>query len=197
MVSLPDYGIGYVLWVGALALAAVAILQVLYFALLLIPKRGAGAVRQPNGPVMPTNPANLEGRRAAPVMSSGGKMVILSGLQNVEDIPLPNNNFLIGRYYHPENNIHVALDEKSISRRHANFQGDDKTREYYLIDTNSSYGTALRVGDKLQQLVPGAKFRIYNGDVIQFGQQISVRMVLPGDSRPVPAASSTPQPTRA
>ena len=114
-------------------------------------------------------------------------MVVLTGLLNVEDIPLPNNNFVIGRYYHPENNIHIALDEKSISRRHATFQGDDKSRDYYLTDTNSSYGTALRMGDKQQQLVPGAKFRIYNGDVIQFGQAITARFVLPGESRPTPA----------
>jgi len=190
MLRLPDYGIAYVLWVGAIAFGAVAALQAFYFLLLLIPKRGSRPVRQPNGPIMPTYPAGIDGRRAANLpLSSGGKMVVLSGLNSVEDLPLPNNNFVIGRYYHPENNIHIALDEKSISRRHATFQGDDKTREYYLTDTNSSYGTALRIGDKLQQLVPGAKFRVYNNDVIQFGQAITVRFALPGDARPAPAAS--------
>jgi hypothetical protein len=181
--GLPDFGIAYVLWVGALSMGAIAALQILYFALLLIPKRGSRAMRQPAGPLMPTHPANLDARLNPPLIG-GGKMAVLSGLPNGDDIPLPNNNFIIGRYYHPENNIHIALDEKSISRRHAQFQGDDTRREYSLIDTNSSYGTALRVGDKLQPLPPGQKFRVYNGDIIQFGQQVSVRFVLPGETRP-------------
>jgi pSer/pThr/pTyr-binding forkhead associated (FHA) protein len=180
---LPDFGIAYILWVGVLAMGAVALLQILYFSLLLIPKRGSRPVRQPNAPLMPTQPANLDARKNQP-LSAGGKMAVLSGLENTDDIPLPNANFMIGRYYHPENNIHVALDEKSISRRHAQFQGDDTRREYTLTDTNSSYGTALRANDKLQQLTPGQKFRIYNGDVIQFGQQVTVRFSLPGDMRP-------------
>ena len=132
---------------------------------------------------MPTQPANLDARKNQP-LTTGGKMDVLSGLENTDDIPLPNANFIIGRYYHPENNIHIALDEKSISRRHAHFQGDDARREYTLTDTNSSYGTALRVNDKLQPLIPGQKFRIYNSDVIQFGQQVTVRFSLPGDIRP-------------
>ncbi len=184
--GLPEYGFAYVLWVGAMAMGAVAVLQILYFSVLLIPKRGSRPVRQPSGPLMPTSPANLDGRKSMPLIS-GGKMAVMAGLINTDEIPLPNNNFIIGRYYHPENNIHIALDEKSISRRHAQFQGDDNRREYTLTDTNSSYGTALRVGDKLQPLPPGQKFRVYNGDVIQFGQQVTVRFTLPGDLRPAAA----------
>lgn len=185
MLQLPDYSIAYILWVGALALAAVAAFQMLYFLILLIPGRRPRALRQPNAPLMPTNPANLDARQAAsaPIMS-GSRMGVLSGLDSTEEIPLPNNNFLIGRYYHPENNIHIALDEKSISRRHAQFQGDDRSREYYITDTNSSYGTFLRTADKVQQFTPNTRFRVYTGDIIQFGQQVSVRMFLPGDSRP-------------
>lgn len=188
--GLPEYGVAYVLWVGAAAMGAIAALQMLYFAILLIPKRGSRPVRQPAGPLMPTHPANLEGRTNAPLIG-GGKMTVLAGLPNTDELPLPNNNFIIGRYYHPENNIHIALDEKSMSRRHAQFQGDDSRREYTLTDTNSSYGTALRVGDKLQPLPPGQKFRIYNGDIIQFGQQVTVRFVLPGDSRPAQSNSQS------
>jgi hypothetical protein len=181
--GLPDFGIAYILWVGVLAMGAIAALQIFYFTVLLIPKRGSRPVRQPNAPLMPTQPANLDARKNQP-LAAGGKMAVLSGLENTDDIPLPNANFMIGRYYHPENNIHIALDEKSISRRHAHFQGDDTRREYTLTDTNSSYGTALRANDKLQALAPGQKFRIYNGDVVQFGQQVTVRFSLPGDMRP-------------
>lgn len=194
--GLPEYGVAYVLWVGALAMGVLALLQLLYLSILLIPKRGARPVRQPAGPVMPTHPAGIDGRKTTIALVSGGKMVVLNGLPNNDDIPLPNNSFIIGRYYHPENNIHVALDEKSISRRHASFQGDDTRREYTLTDTNSSYGTALHVGDKLQPLPPGQKFRIYNGDVIQFGQAVTVRFVLPGEGRPAPAPQSGAQNAR-
>jgi hypothetical protein len=194
--GIPDFGIAYILWVGVLAMGAIAALQLFYFSVLLIPKRGSRPIRQPNAPLMPTQPANLDARKSQP-LSAGGKMTVLSGLENTDDIPLPNTNFMIGRYYHPENNIHIALDEKSISRRHAHFQGDDTRREYTLTDTNSSYGTALRVNDKLQPLVPGQKFRIYNGDTIQFGQQVTVRFSLPGDMRPAAESGGSQNANRA
>lgn len=181
--GIPAFGTAYILWIGVLAMGAIAVLQLLYFSVLLIPKRGNRPIRQPNAPLMPTQPSNLDARKSQP-LATGGKMAVLSGLENSDDIPLPNTDFIIGRYYHPENNIHIALDEKSISRRHAHFQGDDARREYTLTDTNSSYGTALRVNDRLQPLTAGQRFRVYNGDVIQFGQQVSVRFNLPGDTRP-------------
>ena len=194
--GLPDFGIAYILWVGVLAMGAIAVLQILYFTVLLIPKRGSRPLRQPNAPLMPTQPANLDARKNHP-LATGGKMAVLSGLENTDDIPLPNANFVIGRYYHPENNIHIALDEKSISRRHAHFQGDDTRREYTITDTNSSYGTSLRANDKLQPLTPGQKFRVYNEDIIQFGQQVTVRFSLPGEMRPAVDSSGIQNSNRA
>lgn len=180
-----QWGIPYVLWAGAAALGAIALLQLLYYLVLLVPKRGSQPVRQPTSPVMPTRPAGIDSKQQ-PAPVTGGKLVIVSGLANVDEIPLPSSSFIMGRYYHPENNIHVALDERSISRRHAQFDGVDSRREYTLTDLNSSYGTGLRAAGKLQPLPPGQRFRIYNGDEIQFGQHIVIRFELPGDKRPAP-----------
>jgi hypothetical protein len=61
--------------------------------------------------------------------------------------------------------------------------GDDNLREYYLTDTSSSYGTAIRKDNQLQLLTPGKRERVYNEDIVQFGNSVTVRFVLPGDTR--------------
>jgi pSer/pThr/pTyr-binding forkhead associated (FHA) protein len=175
------------LWIIPVVLAVVAALQIVYLLILSIAPAGRRRpVKQPNAPIMPTTPQG--GLNPAPAYTpapkvTSGKMVVVSGLANMAEIPLPNNNFGIGRFYHPENNILVALDEKSISRRHATFMGDDNLREYYLTDTSSSYGTSIRKDNQLQLLTPGKRERVYNEDVVQFGNSVTVRLVLPGDTR--------------
>src|SRR5690554_6769242 len=117
------------LWIVPVALAVIAVLQFAYWLILSIAPGGRSKpVKQPSAPIMPTTPQG--GLNPPPVYTpaprvTAGKMVVLSGLANMTEIPLPNNNFGIGRFYHPENNILVALDEKSISRRHATFMGGD------------------------------------------------------------------------
>ncbi len=175
------------LWIVPAVLAVVAVLQILYLLVLSFAPGGQRKpVKQPTTPIMPTTPQGglnpAPNYSAAPVVSAG-KMVLLSGLPNLTEIPLPNNNFGIGRFYHPENNILVALDDKSISRRHATFTGDDNLREYHLTDTSSSYGTSIRKDNQFQLLTPGKRERVYNEDVVQFGNTVTVRFVLPGDTR--------------
>jgi hypothetical protein len=175
------------LWIIPAVLAVVAVLQIVYLLVLSVAPGGRRKpVKQPSAPIMPTTPQG--GLNPAPTYTSApvvtaGKMVVLGGLPNMAEIPMPNNNFGIGRFYHPENNILVALDEKSISRRHATFQGDDNLREYYLTDTSSSYGTSVRKDTQFQLLTPGKRERVYNEDVVQFGNAVTVRLVLPGDTR--------------
>jgi pSer/pThr/pTyr-binding forkhead associated (FHA) protein len=111
-------------------------------------------------------------------------MVVLRGISNLSEIPLPSNDFGIGRFYNPDGNILVALDERSISRRHATFISDIPTREYYLTDTHSSYGTRIQIGNRFETLTPGKAQRIYNEDVIQFGHIVTVRFTLPCQTRP-------------
>jgi hypothetical protein len=194
-------------WMIPVTLFAVTILQILYLVYLNAAARSPKTTRQPIEPVMPTSPyqstaptqtqsgiATHPPSQAAPgfghlpppptpAMAMPAKFVVLTGLPNRPEITVPGNNFGIGRFYNPQLNILVALDERSVSRRHATFTGDERLGEYYLIDTNSSYGTHIRVENHFERIPPGSKERVYNEDIIQFGNIVKVRLVLPCDTR--------------
>lgn len=125
-------------------------------------------------------------RRTNNMMSAGsiGKFIILNGLDGgMREMDFPSNEFGIGRFHNLDANILVALDEKSISRKHAIFICDEQIREYYLVDTNSSYGTHVMVNGEFRTLNPGKNERVYNEDVVQFGNNVTVRLVLPCETR--------------
>lgn len=134
---------------------------------------------QPQAQRMPPAPA--------PVYSGGvvtmGKFIVLSGLESPKEVALPGSNFFIGRFYSPENGVLVALDEKSISRKHAHFTCDESLREYYLKDASSSFGTYVLINGNFEQLNPERQERVYNEDVIQFGNVVTVRLILPCETR--------------
>lgn len=111
------------------------------------------------------------------------KFVVLSGLQGPKEMRLPSSDFRIGRYYNLENNILVGFDEMSVSRKHAHLTLDYQRQEYYLTDTNSSYGTYLLLEGTTEQLTPRERKRVYNGDVIRFGNVVTVRLVVLGETR--------------
>jgi pSer/pThr/pTyr-binding forkhead associated (FHA) protein len=172
------------MWIAIIILLVVAILQILYVFWLSVTMREARPVRQPSGPIMPTTPQGMNTQFQNPaVRIGGGKLVVVSGLPGQKEILVPGNNFGIGRFYSPESNILVAFDEKSISRRHAIFMGDESLGEFYLTDTNSSYGTSLRKDNKFELLTPGQRERIYNEDVVQFGNTVTIRFLLPSATR--------------
>jgi hypothetical protein len=112
-----------------------------------------------------------------------GKMIVLAGLDSMKELSLPSPSFFIGRFYSPEANVLVALDEKSISRRHAAFICDEPIREYYLKDLNSSFGTSVLINGAFEKLTPDKQERIYNEDVVQFGNLVTVRLLLPCETR--------------
>ena len=127
-------------------------------------------------PPMPARPPD------ATELDTMGKLVILSGLE-AREIPLPGAQFAIGRFYSPENNVLVAIDEKSVSRKHAALRVAAHGREYYLQDVGSSYGTHLFVEGRVERLTPGQEARIYNNDIVQFGSAVQVRFILPCETR--------------
>lgn len=175
-------------WIIPIAvLVLIAVLQILYIiGLLVTTGRGRRAARQPSGPIMPTaapNNLNTNPYPTQPPRASNGKMVVISGLPGQTEISLPGAQFAIGRFYDPDKTVLVALDERSISRRHAVFSSNELLREYYLTDTGSSYGTAIQKENRLDALKAGQAERIYNDDVVQFGNTIRVRFVLPTDRR--------------
>lgn len=169
-------------WTLAIIFAALAVIQLVYLGFLMLWPTGERRTRQPKEPVMPTKPSFTTTKAALP--PQGSRMVVMAGVASTGDIPLPADKFTIGRYYNAEAGILVALDERSMSRRHAQFVGDDERREYYLTDLHSSYGTALQRADGLVVLTPGTRMRIYNEDLVQFGQAVVVKFALPGEPRP-------------
>lgn len=166
-------------------------LQILYYGWVnLRPAGSRRPRRQPAGPIMPTRPdfTPQPQRQSIPELSmmepmNEAKMVILSGLPNAPEVPLPSGAFAIGRFYNPGQQVMVALNERSISRRHALVRTAPSLNEYYLSDAGSSYGTSIRKGDQFVAIAPGQEQRLYDGDVVRFGMTVTVRFVLPGDSR--------------
>ncbi|GEM_PF-1051152 len=177
-------------WILALFFAVLAIVQLGYIALLTLLPTGERREKQPKEPIMPTKP-NVNQTKAA-IAPTGARMLVMAGIPGGGEIPMPSDKFIIGRYYHPESTILVALDERSISRRHVQFVGDPERREFYLTDMQSSYGTALqRPGNAgLLPLTPGTRMRIYNEDIVQFGQTVVIKFALPGEPRPFEAVAT-------
>lgn len=186
-----------ILWALPVLLAVLAVLQVLRWAWLVyapiteatVPEKKTGALpaisqRDISSGRSGATQGGLPSMSNATIVDVVGKMVVLSGLPEAREYPLPSNHFAIGRLVNIENNIPIALDEGSVSRRHAIVRCDERTREYFIMDANSSYGTHLIVNNQLRTLDPGKEERIYNQDTIQFGNVVRVRMMIVGETRP-------------
>jgi len=177
------------LWIIPITLLVIVVFQVIYIIWLARALRGKRASRRPTTPIMPTQPPTdgLDSTNHRLADGTLGKLVIIKGVPDLKEIPLPSNSFRIGRFYNPDSNVLVAFDERSISRQHALFVSDETTREYYLTDTNSSYGTRVQIAHRFEPLPPGREQRIYNEDVVQFGTAVTARFVLPCETRPAGA----------
>jgi len=112
-----------------------------------------------------------------------GKFVIEAGMPEVKELGLPLQEFEIGRFFNPDQKVLMAIDEKSISRHHAIFTGDEDLREYYLIDNESTYGTFLFKEGQFEQIAPNLPVRVFNQDVVQLGSKVRLRLVLPTETR--------------
>jgi pSer/pThr/pTyr-binding forkhead associated (FHA) protein len=119
---------------------------------------------------------------ASTELETMGKMIIIGGLEPRE-VPLPSAQFTVGRFYSPENNVLVALDEKSVSRKHAVMRIAAQGREFYIQDVGSTYGTHIIAEGRFDRLQPGMEARVYNQDVVQFGSAVRVQLVLPCETR--------------
>jgi hypothetical protein len=119
----------------------------------------------------------------APPADGIARVAIIAGLPP-QDYPLPGNMFAIGRFYQPDQNVLIGLDEKSVSRRHAQFRANPATREFFVQDLGSSYGTFVISSDgSTNRLQPNREEKVYNGDILQIGNSIRLRLLLPSDSR--------------
>jgi len=181
IINLQD---GLVLWIIPAILAITALLLLLWWIALLI----APSVEAPPPPPPPPPvdrapvPVGKLGFTQFENSSSYGKFVIAAGVNMMGDIPLPSKQFGIGRFLDEGSGILVAIDEKSISRKHAQLR-IDSAGNYILKDTNSTYGTFLVEGNQPRQFAAGSEERVYKNDIIQFGQVVRVRLDIPGEDR--------------
>lgn len=111
------------------------------------------------------------------------KLIVMAGLPEQLEINLPGNEFGIGRFYNQERRVLVMFDEKSISREHAFFNINTSLNQFFLTDKSSSYGTYVLIGEQFEPLTPEKPERIFNGDVVQFGNVVRVQFILPGETR--------------
>jgi pSer/pThr/pTyr-binding forkhead associated (FHA) protein len=114
-------------------------------------------------------------------------MTIENGVPNTGTIPLPGNEFRVGRFASPE--VQLALDEKTVSRNHALVRGDPQTGQYSVQDLGSSFGTFIVPPNGAPTPVAqGQSYPLTNGTVVQFGQVVRVRFNLPGAGGGYPAS---------
>jgi pSer/pThr/pTyr-binding forkhead associated (FHA) protein len=134
----------------------------------------------PAVPAYPAQPAYSP----PPAMSGFGLLTVLEGLppQNHE---FPSAEFVIGRFPAPDQGVSIGLDDKSVSRRHLKVRCNLGTREYYIMDLGSSFGTTLLSEGRQEKLTPNVEKRVYNGDIVQVGSAVRVRLQLPAESRNV------------
>jgi hypothetical protein len=111
-----------------------------------------------------------------------GRFVVEAGLPEAKAFPLPDYEFGIGRFRNEEHQILMAIDAPSVSRFHAHFAGDEDLREYYLIDTESTYGTYLIKDGHLEPFPPNIPVRVFDQDVIEIGK-VRIRLQLPTETR--------------
>ncbi|GEM_PF-1380044 len=122
--------------------------------------------------------------QSSPGADSGTpRLIVLEGLSEQLEMNLPGTDFAVGRFYNQERRILVFLDEKSISREHAHINYNAALAQYFLTDKSSSYGTYLYLNDRFEPLTPDRPERLFNGDVVQFGNVVKVRFILPGETR--------------
>ncbi len=195
-----DAVIGNLWWIIPTALLLLALIQMIYWVYLnrSVPSEQLEKVSRVTSPQMPTYPDNLVDR---PISDTSGvtrepqpetsalgdvipKMIMLNHPKGRKEIKLPDvPSYGMGRFYNKEYNILIALDERSISRRHAVLSRDASSNQYFLTDTNSSYGTAIKRGETFSPMTPGEEERIYHNDIVQFGRSLTVQFTLPGSTR--------------
>ena len=187
------------------ALGIIALIQIVYAAYLSITGNVEDRANLPTQPIMPRNtPGAWSPSKLSPGLPTilaqvsslvpgtststteqgvTGKIVIEAGMPEVKEIGLPMQEFEIGRFFNPDQHVLMAIDEKSISRHHALFDGDEELREYYLTDIGSTFGTYLFRNGQFEQIDRDLPVRVFNQDVVQIGSKVRLRLVLPTETR--------------
>ena len=188
-----------------IGLGIVALMQVVYMTYLSITSSVDARDNRPTQPIMPRTSGGAwsQGKLSSGLpmilaqvgsgagtggISGGtdhglsGRLVVEAGLPEAKAFPLPALEFGIGRFFNEQQQVLMAIDAPSVSRFHAFFVGDEDLREYYLSDTESTYGTYLFKDGQLEQLPPNIPVRVFNQDVIEIGK-VRLRLQLPTETR--------------
>jgi hypothetical protein len=120
---------------------------------------------------------------APPKVEGMGRVAVLAGAPQLGEYPITLPTFYIGRFVAADQQVMIGLDEKSVSRKHLMVR-ITPAREYYVSDAGSTFGSSLVSADgTVTKMTVGKEERIYNGDIVQLGNAVRLRFMLPTEMR--------------
>ena len=120
---------------------------------------------------------------APPKVEGMGRVAVISGAPQLGEYPITLPTFYIGRFVAADQQVMIGLDEKSVSRKHLMVRVTP-AREYYVSDVGSTFGSSLVSADgTVTKMTVGKEERIYNGDMVQLGNSVRLRFMLPTEMR--------------
>ncbi len=112
-----------------------------------------------------------------------GRVAVIAGVPQLGEYPITLPTFYVGRFVAADQQVMIGLDEKSVSRKHLMVRCTP-AREYYVSDAGSTFGSSLVSGDgTITRMTVGKEERIYNGDIVQLGNVVRLRFMLPTEMR--------------
>lgn len=120
---------------------------------------------------------------SAPKVEGLGRVAVLAGVPQLGEYAIAAPTFYIGRFVAADQQVMIGLDEKSVSRKHLMVRSTP-SHEYYVSDAGSTFGSSLVSAEgTLTRMTPGKEERIYNGDIVQLGNSVRLRFMLPTEMR--------------
>ncbi|MFN8377613.1 MAG: FHA domain-containing protein [Anaerolineae bacterium] len=120
---------------------------------------------------------------APPKVEGLGRVAVLSGVPQLGEYAITVPTFYVGRFVAADQQVMIGLDEKSVSRKHLMVRSTP-AHEYFVSDAGSTFGSSLISADgSMTRMTAGKEERIYNGDIVQLGNAVRIRFMLPTEMR--------------
>lgn len=120
---------------------------------------------------------------APPKVEGLGRVAVIAGAPQLGEYPITIPTFYVGRFVAADQQVMIGLDEKSVSRKHLMVRSTP-AREYFVSDAGSTFGSSLISADgTMTRMTAGKEERIYNGDIVQLGNAVRLRFMLPTEMR--------------
>lgn len=134
-------------------------------------------------PPQPTYAPPPQPAYAPPKVEGMGRVAVLSGVPQLGEYAITAPTFYVGRFVAADQQVMIGLDEKSVSRKHLMVRSTP-AHEYFVSDAGSTFGSSLISADgTMTRMTPGKEERIYNGDIVQLGNAVRLRFMLPTEMR--------------